>query len=387
MLLLRQARAQLAAAPLHLPVLHHLAEILWGMGRRCRVLVGWRENGECAEMKRVLLCLGVVALCSCGASEETVIRPVLMFTIRTETGLDAPRDLAVDDSGNILVFDYDDYTIHEFTPSGEVLATFGGPEGEAGGFRHLMAIRALGDDVLALDAGALSIFDSSGQLRATRAFSDTIICDHPRLHPNGEWAGEWIVEETAEKVLTYRDASGLQLSRVAGFALDEFFPGIQPGGMFFIKPTQLRSYVYDFSPDGRLVWAVSDQARIFRVGDQDDSPLFSADWHPRPFPATEIQALQEQQASLNPPLFMNVPRSYQLIQHLLVDESGDIWIYVTSVERTGLVHLSDQGVEKGFHAVEADFDLLSVRVAAAHGRFYFMAGERDATGIFVADRP
>ena len=338
-------------------------------------------------MKNVVLCLAVISLYSCGAPEITMIRPILMFNISTETGLKTPRDLTVDDAGNIMVFDYGNYIIRKFAPSGEILATFGGPKGVDGGFRHLMAIHALGDSVLALDAGALLIFDSSGQLRKTRAFSDTIICDFPRLHSSGKWAGEWIVEETAEKMLTIRDASGLQLSRVAGYELSEFFPGVQPGVLFFIKPTQVRSYVYDFLPDGRLVWAVSDKVRVFVVGDQNDSPLFSADWHPRPFPVTEIQAMQKQQAGLNPPLFMNVPKNYQLIQHLLVDESGDIWMYVTSVERTGFVHLTDKGIEKGFYNVKADFDLLSVRVTAAHGRLYFMVGGQEGTRIFVAERP
>jgi len=338
-------------------------------------------------MERTLLFLAVVSLCSCWAPAIAAIHPDLAFTIGSETGLTAARDLTVDDFGNVVVFDYRDYLIRKYTPSGDVLATLGGPESEAGGFRHLMAIRALGDSLLALDAGSLSVFDASGQLRTTRALSDTIICDLPRIHTSGEYAGEWIVEETAEKTLTYRDADGQQLSKIAGYALGEFFPGIQPGGMFFIKPTQLRSYVYDFLPDGRLVWAVSDEMRVFVAGNRNDDPLFSSDWQPLPFPAAEIQAMQEQQADLSPPLFMNVPEYYQLIQHLLVDENGDIWMYVTSVERTGFVHLSDKGVEEGFHTVEADFDLLSVRVTAAHGRLYFMVGGQDGTSIYVADRP
>lgn len=338
-------------------------------------------------MKSILICIVSISLYSCITPEITVIRPVLMFTVSTETGLKAPRDLTVDDAGNIIVFDYDNYLIRKFSPSGEILATFGGSEGVDGGFRHLMAIRALGDSVLALDAGALSIFDSSGQLQTLRIFSDTIICDLPRLHANGNWAGEWIVEETAEKILTYRDTNGRQLSRIAGYELGEFFPGIQPVGMFFIKPTQVRSYVYDFLPDGRLVWAVSDEVRVFVEGDQDYSPIFSADWNPRPFPASEIQAMKEQQAGLNPPLFMNVPENYQLIQYLIVDELGGIWIYVTSIERTGFVLLSDKGIEKGFYNVEADFDLLSARVTAAHGRLFFMVGGRNGTSIFSAERP
>lgn len=338
-------------------------------------------------MKRVFIFISVITLGSCGPTKMEVIQPELAFSISTETGLTTPRDLTVDNDGNILVFDYGDYIIRKFTPSGEILATFGGPEGEAGGFRHLMAIRALGDSILALDAGALLIFDSSGQLKTTHSFIDTIFSDLPRLHWNGEWVGEWIVGETAEKVLTYRKANGQQLSRIAGYELAEFFPGIRPGELFFINPTQLRSYVYDFSSQGQLIWAVTDEVRIYVEDDPKDTLLFSADWNPFPYPEAEIQAMQEQQAGLNPPLFMNVPKNYQLIQHLLVDETSDIWIYVMSKERTGFVHLSNKGIEKGFYTVEAEFDLLDVRIAAADGCFYFMVGGQDGTRIYVAERP
>lgn len=338
-------------------------------------------------MKHFLLFLTTALMCSCVAHETKVIRPDLAFTISTETGLSAPRDLTVDNFGNIFVFDYVNYEIRKFSPTGEIMTTFGGPGSMEGGFQHLMAIRAMGDSILALDAGALMIFDSSGQLRTTHTFLDTIICDLPRLHPSGEWVGEWIVEKTAEKVLTRRNPDGQQLSRIAGYELDELFPGIKPGEMFFIKPTQARSYVYDFFPDGRLIWAASDAMQIFISGVKGDSLLFSARWQPCSFPAHETQAMKEEQANLNPPLFMNAPDKYQLIQHLLVDEVGDIWMYVKSMERTGLVHLSDRGIEKGFHTLEAEFDPLSVRIAAAHGRFYFMVGGKAGTRIYVADRP
>ncbi len=320
------------------------------------------------------------------ASEAGLMRPELAFAIAGEAGLTAARDLAVDDSGNVFVFDYDDYVIRKFSSSGDVLATFGGPAGEPGGFQHLMAIRVVGDSLLALDAGAISVFDLSGRLLSSQVFSDTVVSDFPRIHPSGEWAGEWIVEETAEKTLTYRDPAGRERSRVAGYRLDEFFPGVEPGEMFFISPTQARSFVYDFLPDGRLVWAVTDELHVF-VGDDRDDPLYSASWSPLAFPADMVQAMRERQAELGPPLFMNIPEDYQLIQHLLVDEEGDIWLYVMSVDRTGFLHLSDQGRELGFHAVEADFDLLSARVTAAEGRLYFLVTGRDETRILVADRP
>ncbi len=343
-------------------------------------------------MNRILPVLALVSLGACGTPELDVlesgtIQPRLAFTVSAESGLTAARDLTVDGAGNVFVFDYDDYVIHKFDPAGVALATFGGPEGEDAGFTHLMAIRALGDSLLALDAGAVSVFDLFGQLRSRRALADTIVCDLPRLHPNGQWAGEWIIEETAEKALTYRDADGLEQSRVAAYALSELFPGVEPGGMFFIGPTQARSYVYDFLPHGRLVWAVSDEAQVHVRGDGQDRVIFSAEWPVLPFPPGEVQAMREAQADLSPPLFMNVPEEYQLIQHLIVDETGEIWIYMLGLDTEGFLHLSDRGEEIGFYPVEADFDPLAARVTAAGGSLYFLAGGQDETGIYVADRP
>ena len=345
-----------------------------------------------ADMNRILPVLALVSLGACGTPESDVpesgtIKPHLAFTVSSESGLTAARDLTIDGAGNVFVFDYDDYVIHKFDPTGVALATFGGPAGEDAGFLHLMAIRALGDSLLALDAGSVSVFDLSGQLRSRRALADTIVCDLPRLHPDGQWAGEWIIEETAEKALTHRDAEGLERSRVAAYALAELFPGVEPGEMFFIGPTQARSYVYDFLPDGRLVWAVSDEAQVHVRRDGEDNPIFSADWSPLPFPPEQVELMRDEQANLSPPLFMNVPENYQLIQHLLVDETGEIWLYVVSLDRTGFLHLSDHGEEIDFHAVEADFDLPGARVTAAGGSLYFLVGGQDETRIYVSDRP
>jgi len=336
--------------------------------------------------------LALIVLAACGspgaeAPESATIQPRLAFTIGANVGLTAARDLTVDGSGNVFVFDYDDYVIHKFDPAGVALAAFGGPVGEAAGFQHLMAIRALGDSLVALDAGAVSVFELSGQLRHRRALADTIVCDLPRLHQGGQWAGEWIIEETAERALTHRDLDGLEQNRIAAYALDELFPGVKAGEMFFIGPTQARSYLYDFLPDGRLVWAVSDEPRVLVKSDGEDVPVFSAKWQPLPFPPDQVALMREDQAGLSPPLFMNVPENYQLIQHLLVDENGDIWLYVVSLERTGFLRLSDEGQEMGFYAVEADFDLLSARVTAAGGQLYFLAAGPDGTTVYVAARP
>jgi len=288
------------------------------------------------------------------------------------------------------VFDYGDYVIRKFNSQGEVLTTFGGTGEAPGQFKHLMAIRADGDSLLALDEGSMSVFELTGELRSRRVFSETILCDHPRVFPDGRWIGSWINEERADLSLTYRRADGTEETRLASYLLGELFPGIEPGADFYINPTQARSYLYDFLPDGSALWAVSDDLRVLVTkdtgeGDLGADPFFEAQATPVPFPEEEIAALEGRQAVSNPPFFINVPRHYQLIQHLLVAESGKVWLFIKSQERTGLLRLSSTGEETGFFSVEADFDLLEAHLALANGHIYFMSPGREETAIYRLD--
>jgi len=110
--------------------------------------------------------------------------------------------------------------------------------------------------------------------------------------------------------------------------------------------------------------------------------LFEAPATPVPFPDDEIAALEERQANLDAPLYMNVPSQYQVIHHLIVAESGDVWLYIKTQERTGLLRLSAAGKETGFFTVEAEFDLLEARVTLANGPMYFMSPGREETAIY-----
>ena len=74
------------------------------------------------------------ALVRLSEDPEVRILPHLAFTVSSELGLTAARDLTVDGAGNVFVFDYDDYVIHKFDPTGVAVATFGGSEGEDAGF-------------------------------------------------------------------------------------------------------------------------------------------------------------------------------------------------------------------------------------------------------------
>ena len=195
-----------------------------------------------------------------------------------------------------------------------------------------MAIRADDDRLMALDAGSMSVFELTGELRNRSAFSETIVCDHPRIHPDGRWIGRWINDERADMSATYRRADGTEEARLAFHLLDEQFPGVKPGGFFFLNLTQARSYLYDFLPDGSVLWAASDELRVSVHADLGDEVFFEATATPVLFSEDEIAAMEEQQAELGPPLFMNVPRQYQMIHHLVVAESGEVWMYIKTQE-------------------------------------------------------
>jgi len=320
-------------------------------------------------------------------SVQRALAPELLFTISGETGLTAARDLTVDHAGNVYVFDYGDYVIRKFDPQGGLLATFGGTGETAGLFTHLMTIRARSDSLFALDAGSMSVFELTGELRDREVFSETILCDHPRVFPDGRWIGAWISGERADLSLTYRRADGTEEERLASYPLSEVFPGIEPGADFYINPTQARSYLYDFLPDGSVLWAASDELRVRVLRDLgegvlDESVFFEAPATPVPFPEEEIADLEERQAASSPPFFINVPTHYQLIQHLLGGESGQVWLYIKSQERTGLLRLSDTGEERGFLSVETEIDLLSAHFTAANGDVYFMIPGREETAVY-----
>ncbi len=336
---------------------------------------------------RTFFSLATIGACACGTQETGTLVPVLAFTIGRESGLTAARDLTVDQDGNIFIFDYGDYVIRKFDPFGTQLAAFGGTGDEDGLFQHLMAIEALGDSLLALDAGSLSVFDLAGEFRSRRPFVDTVTCDLPRVHSNGRWAGEWIVEATAEKVLTYRNPDGTETSRLESYPLSEDFPGIEPGEMFFINPTQARSYLYDFDSGGRLVWAISDRLQVFVDERGVQRQLLQETGTAVPYPSDEVAALEARQNASGPPLFMNVPTHYQIIHNMVVDDAGDIWFYVKSQEHTGLIRLSPTGQLMGSYQLDAEFDPMTARTAAANGRLYFMSVSSEETKVFSVDLP
>ena len=100
-----------------------------------------------------------------------------------------------------------------------------------------------------------------------------------------------------------------------------------------------------------------------------------------------IRTLEERQARLGPPFFLNVPSHYQLVHHLVVDGNGDIWLYVKSHERTGFLRIGPGGRERGFYTLDADFDLLTARVTISGDQMFFMSADLGETEIYVAALP
>ena len=112
---------------------------------------------------RTIAFAGALAVCACARPDRGALQPRLAFRISGDSLFTNARNLTVDRAGNVFIFDYDNYLIRRYDSAGTLLATFGGSGAEPGGgrFAHLMAIRADGDSLLALDAGSISVFDLS----------------------------------------------------------------------------------------------------------------------------------------------------------------------------------------------------------------------------------
>ena len=339
-----------------------------------------------------LACAGKQESPRTGELAGTII-PRLYFQSRIDDeaySFRAPRDMTIDSEGALYIFDYSDYVIKKFGPNGQHIETFGGEGDEPGKFTHLTNIRALSDRLLAADSMALDIFSLQGEFVGRTVFPQEVLVDHPAILDDGSFAGSQIVAEELKKVLTYRSPAGVELARLASYNINEFFPEIREGEDFFLSEAHARQYTYAVEVSGAIVWAASDDFRIYRFREGVSREVLAETFTPAALPEEERLALEERKAKTGPPLFLYVPADYQLIHHLLAGPDGDIWVYLKSRERTGFLRYSGRGRFRGFYVIEAPFDMINpdLVVRIFNGRMYFFISERrKPLAIYAAELP
>jgi hypothetical protein len=350
-------------------------------------------------MKKVISLLLMIFIAPTGFSilaAETVT-PRLIFQSRKDDAnykFKAPRNFTIDKYDNLYIFDYFDYTIKKYDKQGKHLLTFGGKGTEAGKFTHLMAIKTFHDTFYALDSVAMLTFTLNGVFKDKKTFRETALCNHPKMSMKLRFAGEQILDKELKEGLTFRDAGGTELARVASYDLREFFPDLKKGEDFFLKSEQARFYLYDMTGDGRLFWAASDKFEVFEFKNGTSSKIISAakgaSYTPVDFPADKAGKLSEKKEAVKkrfPHLHMNVPSRYQLLHHLLVGPGGDLWLYVKSKEKNGFMQFSAAGKHEGFYPADPDFNMLGVHIIVHGGQLYFMRTRRSEVKIYTAALP
>lgn len=298
-----------------------------------------------------------------------------------------PRNFTMDSDDNIYVFCYSDNGIRKYGPTGAFIVSFG-KKGEGDKeFRHLMAIKVFGDTLTALDSVAALDFSRDGKFLKRRSFVDKALCNYPKLLPDGRFVGEQILEGELKKVLSFRDVSGREAARLAAYDLKEFFPGLVKGKDFFLSDAQTRSYLYDVDGADSIVWAASDEFKVYKYKDGKSTVFITGAGTPVAFPEDQRKKLEDRKARIAksmPMMHQYVPNRYQLLQHVFVGDDGDVWVYVISAERTGLVRFSSKGKEKYFYKVEAEFDIPGSLIQVFKGKIYFMVPGRRAFKIYVS---
>ena len=304
-----------------------------------------------------------------------------------EYTLNAARSITVDGKGAVYIFDYDGYKIHKYDPQGEFLLEFGGTGEGPGEFTHLTAIRAEGDRILALDSVGLLFFSIDGRFLEKIEFPAEVTPDLPIVFKDGNSVGRLIVADELKMVLSFRTPQGEERDRLASYDIREFFPEIKPGDDFFLSNMHARSYRYDFDGQGDILWSATDDFTVYRYHDGVSRPLITAGYSPLLFPEDQRRGMLEMKSRIEPPLYAYVPDYYQMIHHLAVGPDGDLWIYLASRERTGFLRFSEQGKLKGFHPVEAEFDMMEAVVKIFDNRIYFLAPQRGAFQLYTAELP
>ncbi len=298
--------------------------------------------------------------------------------------------MAIDRAGSLFVFDYADYVIKKYGPDGQHLATFGGTGDERGKFTHLTNIRAVGDRLLAVDSRALNVFSLGGEFLERTPFPKEVLTDHPAILDDGGFVGSQIVAAELKKVLTLRRPDGTERARLASYDLREFFPELREGEDFFLAENQVRQFCCAVEADGAILWAASDDCRIFRFRDGASREVLAEKLTAVAYPEKDRQELEAKKAKAGPPFFLNVPKNYQLVHHLLAGPDGDLWVYLKSLERTGFLRYSARGRFRGWYILDPPFDMtgpdLVVRIFADR-IYFFVAERRKPLAIYVAEIP
>ncbi|MGB2908117.1 MAG: 6-bladed beta-propeller [Candidatus Aminicenantaceae bacterium] len=313
--------------------------------------------------------------------------PTLVFESRSDDenySFTAARNIALDAKKNLYVFDYMDNTIKKYDLQGAHIFTFGGQGEGEGQFSHLMEIRVFKDKLLALDSIGILTFTLDGDFVDKIPFQEEVVCEFPQVFEDGRWAGERYSQADVSKSLTLRDSQGAELSKLAEFDLREYFPELKAAEDFFLQDYQARFYLYSFREDGSLIWAASDECKVYAYKDGASSILFSNNYAAVPIPPEQIAEMEKsaERAKANPMLHMYVPQSYQIVQHLLAAPNGDIWLYVISAGKTGFLVFSSEGKLKNYYAVNADFDMTRVKVQMFDKALYYVVTGRSSVKIY-----
>jgi hypothetical protein len=292
------------------------------------------------------------------------------------------RDITVDENSDIYAFDYQNYNIQKYDKEGKPLFTFGGTGDEDGNFSHLTGIRAVNGCILAVDFSGLSLFDYKGKFLKKHPYEKEVKVEHPAIFDDGRFVGTQILAEELKTALIYHAVDGKELSRLASYEINEFFPGVKEGEDFFLDNTYARAYSYTISPDGDILWAASDVLKIYRFRGGESSLFIEETATAVPFPDELRKPLLDRQSRTKPPLFTYVPDSYQIIHHLLCGPDGDVWVYVKSRERTGFLRYSKLGKLEGVYEVDADFDMMKAIVRIFNDIMYFVFNEREGVKVY-----
>lgn len=274
--------------------------------------------------------------------------------------------MAIDSEGFIYLLDIQEGFISKYDINGKYILKFGRSGDGPGELPFLSFFNSCLDGNLfsySISNKVVNIFSKTGGLIKSYKIKDRLLNpvflkNGNIVYPNSKWVDNGrndnsyftrmlILDDNKKQqiIKSYTDAKYRKtLSKVSTKVFQDNW-------------TYCEDFVYAADSRNNIYYAITDAYQIWRYRAGKSELLIKDNLTPVQFNdkrmIAEIKKEEEMRGKrLEAKYFLTIPKNWQLIYKLTVDDKDNIWVYVKSRERNGLVKYSPDGVFQKYYKVD-----------------------------------